>query len=217
MITIDKREVYRYLGYRMGKTVVNPAVDQMIDDCIETMQQVATPRYAYKLMPLSITDQIITIGDMTIESCHLCRNLQGCHGVYLMAATIGMGVDRLIKRANLTDIPAAAIYQAIGSAMAESVVDSVNDEIKRIEAKKGYYCHPRYSPGYGDCDLSTQKPFLSYFKNDQLGITLTDTYLMIPSKSVTAFIGVSDQPWQSTASPCDECTQINCRMRKETS
>ena len=215
MIKVDKKEVYRYLGYRKNQTISNATIDQMIDGCIDKMQQVAVPRYSYKLLPLSVSNEIITIGEMQIKSQNLCRNLQNCDHVYLMAATIGMGVDRLIKRANLTDIPAAAIYQAIGAAMVEAVVDDVNEEIRTIEAAKGRYTHPRYSPGYGDCDLSTQKPFLSYFSNDQLGITLTDSYLMIPSKSVTAFIGVSDQPWLSNASPCDTCTQIDCRMRKE--
>jgi len=215
MINVERKEVYRYLGYHQRFQQADTTdVDRLISECMNDLQAVAHPVYAYKKLPLTISGDTITIGEMLIHSHDLSFNLRDCSDVYLLAATIGLGVDRLIKRANITNVAKAAIYQAIGAAMIESAVDDVNNDIRTLEAQSSHYLRPRYSPGYGDCPLAVQAPFLSLFSQDQLGITLTDTYLMIPSKSVTAFIGVTDKH-TTTQSTCDTCSQIDCDMRKE--
>ena len=49
----------------------------------------------------------------------------------------------------------------------------------------------RFSPGYGDFDLKYQKDILEYLDaNKKIGISLTDSLMMIPTKSITAIIGI---------------------------
>jgi hypothetical protein len=56
--------------------------------------------------------QLLQIAGMTIRSTSLSVNLQGCDSVYLMAATLGIGPDRLIARASVNRMSRAVIYQA---------------------------------------------------------------------------------------------------------
>ena len=49
---------------------------------------------------------------------------------------------------------------------------------------------PRFSPGYGDLSLEVQKEIFSLLDCPRkIGVSLGDSLLMTPSKSVTAIIG----------------------------
>ena len=50
---------------------------------------------------------------------------------------------------------------------------------------------PRFSPGFGDLSLENQKKIFSFLRcSQQIGLTLNDSLVMSPEKSVTAFIGL---------------------------
>jgi cobalamin-dependent methionine synthase I len=72
----------------------------------------------------------------------------------------------------------------------EELVDLVNDEIKKIAEKQGLKTRPRYSPGFGDVPLEIQKDFFRLLPCTRIGLTLMDTLIMAPEKSVTAFCGL---------------------------
>ena len=124
------------------------------------------------------------IGPLTLASRDLWRCLRGAREAYLFAATLGHDVDRLIRKYAALSAADLLIVQAIAATAIEQYID---DET----ASWGEKLLPRYSPGYGDLPLSVQPDFLAALDaRKTLGITLTETFLMIPSKSVTAIIGI---------------------------
>ena len=81
--------------------------------------------------------------------------------------------------------------QAAGAMFTETFVDVLNQNIARQAAADGWQVNPRYSPGYGDVPLDTQRIFFSLLPcTSKIGLTLTDSLVMAPEKSVTAFIGM---------------------------
>lgn len=190
---IDKKEVWRYLGYR-GGAQPDDETAQVIDECIGQVAAAAVPKYALAWVPV-VFDQnepdTLLLGDMRVASKNLCRHLQGCHEAAVFAATVGIGVDRLIKRAAVTGMARTAMLQAAGAAAVEAVCDDINGQIRLEAGRRGCLCKTRYSPGFGDFKLSHQPEVLGMLNAaKKAGITLTDGYLMIPSKSVTAVIGI---------------------------
>ena len=127
---------------------------------------------------------------MTLHSKDLGANLKDCSKVALVAATIGPQVDALIRRYSSTDSVYASILQATGAMYIEEVVDLLNAEIKKIAEAQGLKTRPRYSPGYGDVPLDIQRDFFRLLPCTRIGLTLMDTLIMAPEKSVTAFIGL---------------------------
>ncbi len=216
MMEVRKSEIYRYLGYSKRKKIeITPEIDSLIDECIADLEKVITPATVYKRLPLAWLDEkTIEVGDMQVASTSLAKNLQGCHEVFLFGATIGIGVDRMIKRAELSKMAKAAIYQATGAEMVECVCDELNEQLRQDVAQEGLYLKPRFSPGYGGTPLSLQRDFERILHMSAIGISLTETCLMVPSKSVTAFIGITDQKTKSV-SGCAACDQQDCPSRKE--
>ena len=189
MINMRLREVYRYLGYR--KITPTPEIDARIQRCIGQMQTAATPRAMARRFSVQCTaPDLVEIAGLVIRSRDLYRNLAGCDDAYLFAATIGIGIDHLIKRGEVASMTDSIIYQAAGAEMIESYADSEVQKLRDQEAARGYRLRPRYSPGYGDLPLTLQADFARILEMQKwCGISLTDALLMVPSKSITAFIG----------------------------
>ena len=217
-LTPDINEVIRYLGYR--GSVPDDSVRAEIGECIGDLQKEVTPRFVYEKFPLSVkTEQdeapLLRLGDLEIRSRDLAKNLDGCCGVYMMAVTLGPGPDRLIRRASVGQMSRAVILQAAAAAMTETWCDRINERIRQEAELDGLCTRPRYSPGYGDLPLELQKD-ISRILNmpKEIGVSLTDTLLMTPSKSVPALIGVSDRPGESRGRGCSGCkASANCAYR----
>ena len=193
----DFKEVARYLGY---SRFVSP--DQNVSDLLEKAAQemlaVMKPQAVFEIFDLTensvvsagSTTVTLRFADITLQSRDLGRNLAGCSKVALLAATIGPQVDALIRRHSSLDPVYASILQATGAMYIEELVDLVNSEIKKIAAAQGLKTKPRYSPGYGDVPLQVQKDFFRLLPCTRIGLTLMDTLIMAPEKSVTAFVGL---------------------------
>ncbi len=123
-------------------------------------------------------------------SSTLAKRLAGCHGAYLVCGTIGTLFDALQRRTAAKSASDAFILQAIGAAAIEAWMDLVENEIRRT-LHPGETLVARYSPGYGDYPLEAQRDILSALDAPRtVGVALTDTLIMVPSKSVSAVIGV---------------------------
>ena len=108
-----------------------------------------------------------------------------------MASTIGAGIDKLIRRYERTNPALGMFMQGLGAERVESLTDTFNKEVHEAATKMGYKDHARFSPGFGDVPVSVQKEFLdSLDAGRRMGILLSESYLMSPSKSVTAIIGL---------------------------
>lgn len=224
MINVDKKEIFRYLGYR--KNLPDEEVMDLVDRCLADLQAAVTPRCIFRQYPIESVyaidpagrpkDQgakeaarpLLRIAGMEIRSGSLSRNLRGCEGVYLLGTTLGLGPDRLVARASVTHMSRAVILQAAAAAMIEAWTDSVNRQIMEQAAAQGLYCRPRFSPGYGDFPLEYQQDFARILQlQKEIGVTLTESLLMMPSKSVTAVIGLSREKEGCVLHGCEECTK----------
>ena len=186
----DLKEVARYLGYRKA---AGPDVDvkALMEKAAQEMQAVMKPQAVFEVFDLSVNENSnLRFADISLQSRDLSTNLSNCSQVALLAATIGPQVDALIRRNSSLDPVYASILQATGAMFIEELVDFVNDEIKKIADSQGLKTKPRYSPGFGDVPLDIQRDFFRLLPCTRIGLTLMDTLIMAPEKSVTAFVGL---------------------------
>lgn len=214
MIDFDRKEALRYLGYRDVQP--DAAVEERIARCAADLQAAAQPKSVFASFPLSYPEEgALAFAGVVIHSRNLLRNLKGCRRVYLMAATLGIGPDRLIARASAVRMSDAVIYQAVAAAMIESYCDEVNESIRREAGRDGLYCRPRFSPGYGDFRIEHQHDLCRLLDTSRrIGLTVTESCLLAPVKSVTAVIGLSDTPQPCHRRGCEECKKTDCAFRR---
>ena len=142
------------------------------------------------------------------------RMLEDCDTAVLLACTLGAGFDRMLKEWEARDMARAAVMDFCGSAWAEAVCDGAEQEIRA--RFPGKYLTDRFSPGYGDLPLSLQAGFLQVLDaGRKLGITVNESFLLLPCKSVTAVIGLSDRPQRARIRGCAVCgLREDCEYRK---
>jgi len=190
-VIAEEREVYRYLGYTAAAQA-DATVQVLVREAIQQLRPLLRPQVVYDTFELQEEqDDTLSLANITIKSADLSRNLSGCTAVTVFAATIGAQVDALIRRTQRLDSVQAAVLQAAGAMFIESVCDSFNAMISEQAAHNGLTTRPRYSPGYGDVPLSVQQLIFTILPCTKIGLSLMDTLIMAPEKSVTAFIGIA--------------------------
>ncbi len=211
----DRKETLRYLGYR-GQEMEEQTI-RMIEEAAKELERASMPKSIYREYGCEVTEGRVKLGELTIESQNLATNLKGCERAVLLAATIGRAADFMIKKYSVANMAKAAIVQAAGAACIESYVDEVEDAIRQDAKKRGLYLRPRFSPGYGDFALEHQKDIFHMLEcQKRIGVTLTEGNLMMPSKSVTAIIGLTTKERESCQmAKCSLCENINCEFRMQ--
>lgn len=183
---MNKKEVLRYLKY--GKAEPTPEVMQMIDQCIDECKKIE-PRSIFQFLPVKFTEDGIILGEIEMKSQFLKKCVSGCDEAVLFSATLGTAADLIIRKNSVTNIAKAAVFQSVFAQYIEEYIDSIEEKIvKENNFKK---LRPRFSPGYADLSLETQKDIFKTLQIEKrIGVTLTDSMLMTPTKSVTAIIGI---------------------------
>lgn len=186
---MDRREILRYAGMSSATAEIK----RLLDDCIAEIEEQLTYRVCYREFPISLEKDHLHIGFADIVSHDLQKNLAGCHSVVLFAATVGIVPDRLVARYSHLSPTKALLMQAIGAERIESLCNIFNQEISNEMKLAGLQTHPRFSPGYGDLPLALQETIVAVLDCPRkLGITLNESLLLSPTKSVTALIGVAE-------------------------
>lgn len=185
---MNKAEILRYM--RTNSKTQDEKILSLVDEAIELVEKTVQPKTLYRIFDCTVTDDELIIGDVRFKSVRLADNLKGCKRVVVFGATLGTECDRLIKMNSATDIAMAMAIQCASASKIEEVCDSLEDSIK---SEFGVTLRQRYSPGYFDLDITEQKKFFALLElTKRIGLTLTDTMEMLPTKSVTAFIGIND-------------------------
>lgn len=188
LLNYDLCETARYMGYKHGAKP-NEEICEMAETAYKELCKVITPKYIYREYDFSVTDDGIIIDGIEFKSRKLLKHLKNSSTIILMCATLGQGADILTRKFSVIDSAMTSVVHCVGASLAENLCDKVCEELK--SKIKGEH-RPRFSPGYGDLNISQQADFFKLLPIEkQLGVSLGESYLMTPTKTVTAFIGVT--------------------------
>jgi hypothetical protein len=132
----------------------------------------------------------------------------------LFVCTAGTIFTELSGRYNREgDYLAAFIADAIGSLTVEKAVDKIQTQLDSKMQAEGLQISNRYSPGYCDWPVSGQRELFDQMGEIPVGVSLTESCLMLPIKSVSGMIGVGAHI-RKRPYACRICKHKNCTYRK---
>ena len=179
---VDRAEAMRYAGIRNPSLITEDFI-QKFDEVISLLDGKISPRVCFCEINVYDCD---FLGSLDIK-----KNLRDSETVILFAATVGFEIDRLIAKYEILSPSTALLIDAIGSERVEALCDEFCADMKEKKRVKGYSLRPRFSAGYGDLSIEYQKTLFALLDPpSRIGVTLNNSYLMTPRKSVTAIIGV---------------------------
>ncbi len=177
---VSEREILRYAGCVSSRA--DEATVALMRDCLVEIGGSLT----YKVCYCELDEQtLLPFTDVSRQLKHL---LNDCIAVVLFGATVGVELDRRIARYGVLSPARALMMQAIGAERIESLCHAFCTDLSK---EYGAPLTPRFSAGYGDLPLDAQKDIFAILDCPRrIGLTLNDSLLMSPSKSVTAFVGI---------------------------
>ena len=182
---INTKEILRYAGGGNNDNTI-----KLLNDCINEATNVLSYKVCYCQLPITINNDICDFGVFKLKSQNLAANLKDCINVIVMGATVGIELDRLIIKYSHLSPTKALLLQALGAERIEALCDTLctdKQNTLKIALK------PRFSAGYGDLLLDTQKQIFALLSLPKhIGLTLNNSLIMSPTKSVTAFIGIQE-------------------------
>lgn len=208
------KEAVRYLGY--GKHAIDERTFMLIQESFQELEEIADVKSIYRIFEIThLNANELRLGKMTVKSSSLCKNLKGCDFAILLGVTLGTEVDRRMRKYELLDMPRAVVFQASAATFLEEHCDEIEDRMKNEFNQLEQYLRPRFSPGYGDFSILHQKEILEMLEAPKcIGLTMTDSFMMTPTKSVTAVIGVSKTDEKCHKKGCEICSKIDCLYRR---
>ena len=207
----DPREILRYLGADHA----TPLIQELMERAQRETEEVSRPKSVFLPLPIQVEEDRVFLGEKAFASRSLASHLRGCREGYLFAFTLGREIDMRLKRYAVTDLPYVPVLQACAASYTELCADLAQEELRESARRRGLYLRPRYSPGYGDFPLSCQRFLFEVLQvSKKIGITLTESCLMLPMKSITGVVGLSPDPSLCHVGRCMACASENCPFRR---
>ena len=159
MAEVNRREIYRYLGIK-GQQEPDLQTKALVEDCLEELERSVNCRSFYRRYPLTLLpDSELDFTCFKVKSRALSRNLKDCQEVILFAATLGAGVDLLLRRYSRLSMSRAVVLQACAAARIESYCNE-----KRRQQKKDSICVPAFRQVMEICRFRASRISAGYWK-----------------------------------------------------
>jgi hypothetical protein len=193
-------EIYRMLGGHEKDASEN--LQEMVERAMLAGHHLAKPRAVYDFFE-------------KIENDAFLVNAEG--PVVLGICTIGPALEEEVRELTRKDqLAFATALDAVGSEMVESLAEMLETLICKEAAALGLSSYPRFSPGYGDWALASgQKTIFSLLPSHRVGVSLSETFLMSPLKSISFAMKLSTSaPSEPRLPKCALCDKDKCYYRR---
>ena len=209
---LDRAEALRYLA------IARPDAGSLeaLEPVAAALEEALTPRFTFAAFPVRHTPEgEALLGSGLVLPGKMAKTmLRECSDAVLLLCTLGAGFDSRLRAVTARDMAQAAMLDACGSAYVEA---GCFDAEKAIAARfPGKFLTDRFSPGYGDLPLALQPKLCAALDSQRrLGVTVTESLLMVPMKTVSAVIGLADAPQPARVRGCQFCARREtCEYRK---
>jgi len=193
-IPVPQKSVYSRLGFRAGTTLIKSREQQMMDQFIQEAVDLIKLKGSIRTIPVKQAGEsgIELENGVAFTSRSLSRMLHGCSQVLLMGATAGgMIMEEISKATASDDLTRAVVLDAVASEMTDHALNWIMSyadlDIRRSSLK---LMKKRFSAGYGDFSLMNQRTMFEMLSMERIGVSITETCILVPEKSVTAIAGI---------------------------
>ena len=203
------------MGYQSG-TAPEP-VTILINEITEELLPLGGIKAEYIIFPeisLNREEKSLQIEGVTFNIKPIIyRQIKDAEEAALFICTAGPVIGEMSHNSMKGgDLLKGYVYDVIGSEVVEAAADLMQEELRKSMAVPGKGITNRFSPGYCGWDVAEQHQLFSFFKDNFCGITLTESALMNPVKSVSGVIGVGRNA-RYTPYQCKLCDDKNCIYR----
>jgi len=193
-VILPEKEIFSRLKYNIHKTEIDDDSRKKILSAMNKGFALCEPKGSWTRSEITgrSDGSLAFANGIVINSGSVYELLANSHAAVFFCATAGPAIAELAGDSiQKGDGASALIYDAVGSETAEAAIDWINEYISRELRRRGEsLTNMRFSPGYGDFLLENQRYFFELLKLEDFGVKLTERYIFVPEKTVTAIAGI---------------------------
>lgn len=211
-MSITVEQVYHQMG-GSPQHVDDSLLDE-ISQIIVWAEDKIHPSFCYQILRGELTSNCLSFNDSIFHVKHtIASELNGSEAFALFVATAGENYTELSRWPDIKkDLVKSSIMDALGSIIAERSADAMEISLQESIDKLGWHHTNRYSPGYCGWDIREQQELFRLLGDTPCGVTLNDSCLMSPIKSISGVVGIGKQVARHDYR-CKLCGRKNCYLR----
>ncbi len=215
LISIDIKTIARSLGYTDG--VMPDHFEELVNNVIALLPEKCKIQAGYSVIDVRRIEgrnDGFEIGGKFVQTQGIIASqFKKADRVAIFVCTIGDEMENWSKQlASEGDVPYSYVVNTVASEAVEQAADVLHDALGEQMKLQNLNITNRYSPGYCNWSVAEQHILFSFLPENFCGITLTDSALMLPIKSVSGIIGIGRQVKKMNYI-CDTCGVKDCTYR----
>jgi hypothetical protein len=196
--SVPKKDlILNRLGYSKINTMLDRKNEELLEYGIREGSLLCRPKGVFCRLKITErnTEQVKLENNIEFISRNLSAMLEECGEIILMGATVGREVtERISYEVNEGNASLGLIIDSVASQKADACLDWMTAFVNKMLRKEGKTITARrYSPGYGDFSLANQRIIFDVLQLAKLDLELTEKYILVPEKSVTAVAGIKEK------------------------
>ncbi len=214
-ISVDN--IISLMGYSDGK--MTDGYNEILNELISDAKNIVTPECGYVILPQNSSSAsmgVVTLDGVEFKTDKIIAGpLKVMSSTAIFIGTVGPQFDKWSRETfESGNALSGYMIDLLGSEIADSIAEWLENRIVNFAAKQDMKCSNRYSPGYCGWSVAEQHKLFKFLPKDFCGVTLTNSALMKPHKSVSGIIGMShDIKWKDF--PCDVCNVEHCYKNRD--
>ncbi len=212
VLIISDKEIYRSMAMPMGN---NEVIDSLVEEIKSEVIAICKPRFGYQIVEGAVTDT----NCIAINSTHfkpgkiITKNYADSNHFVLTVASVGEELDIWLEELREQgDIMKIFIADVVASELVEAISTAGILEVEQKFSNLAWKISNAYSPGYCGWNISEQRTFFTLFPDKFCGVTLTDSCLMLPIKSISSMLVIGERVEKQPYS-CAICGKRDCYKR----
>ncbi len=216
----DRRAVLLCQGIT-SEVKVSARIEDILDRAMQIFSQNAQPEGVIKEIEISEFASIYEGEGHNEDRTPVADIYPRADNLALFAVTMGEKVSAMIDgffKSN--EFAEGCMLDSIASEAADRAADVIENAYREHLAQKDMLTEAtgvlRYSPGYCGWHISTQKKLFEYLEPEKIGITLRESYLMEPLKSISGVIIAGPKrihKFENDYPCCVKCDNQTCQDR----
>jgi hypothetical protein len=218
-VAIDPQVILAVHGYGAEKKP-RQAIVEMASQAAEEAEGLAKPRAIYREFPVARLDE----NSLTLENgitFSIGRKIsslwEGSRALGIALYTVGPELEDRVSALMAGGEGIQALNLDLAGTIALGLVGYQIQHMacERLSAQ-GVEAGAWLNPGYLDWPLTDQRIIFSILPAESIGVTLNDSCMMIPRKSVTVCAGIGVSGSSAGFNRCRHCGVAKCQFRRIT-
>jgi hypothetical protein len=202
--------------------LASPKYDAWMEEATRVFTEMARPIAIVNRIPGEEFRAIFEGEGLNESATPIGTVFPAAHCLALFAATVGAEVSRQISRLFESGQEVKALFlDTVASRAAENLVELLKEMIlRKFKAERicpEEACMEAYSPGYCGWHVSGQRKLFDGLHPEEIGITLNESCLMEPLKSVSGVLVFAKKEYfldEDVYPFCAACAHRSCEERK---